>query len=109
MLSFRSELAEERITPAAAQQVIVLVESEGGPEDRVIPHQAHEAVLDQLIEAVVLGATIWGRRRSRQNPLDGRVCHAVTSGPASTGRGDVSRSASCVAVIAVSMSAAVTP
>ena len=136
VLPVGGELAEHGVAPAVAQQVVVLVEAEGGPEDRVVADEPDEARLDELVERsssgprsgagagrgrIVLGVdSVTGRGTSRGIGSTAAACRepgrsavwpgqAVTSGPAATGRGSVSASAARVAAMAVSISAAVTP
>ncbi len=136
MGSIGGELPEHRLATAVAEQVVVLVETQGGSEHRVVPDETHEAALDEVVEAVVERAAVRRRRRAREDRLGRGVGHrrctservgcpggrqlgpgrtvdradqAVTSGPAATGRGDVSARAARVAAIVASTSAAVTP
>ncbi len=114
VLTVGRQLAEHRFAAPVAEEVVVLVEAHRRPQDRVVADEPHEAGLDQLVEPVVQGTAVRGRRGARQDPLEGAVRHrrdrqAVTSEPVVVTRGDVSASAACVASIVVSMSAAVTP
>ena len=53
MLALRRQLAEQGFAPSVAQQIVVLVEANRGPEDRVVADQPDEANLDELVESIV--------------------------------------------------------
>ncbi len=107
------QLADEVLTTAVAQQVIVPMETQGGPEHRVGVDEARETGFDEVVERIVERAQVNGLVRAWQAVwLLGGVARGhptATSEPDETGRGLVSLRAARTATIVVSMSSTVTP
>ena len=50
MVALILELAEDRVTAAVAEEVVVLVDPERGREDRVVTDQPDETSLDEVVQ-----------------------------------------------------------
>ena len=86
MLALVAELAEDRVAPAVAEEVVVLVDPERRREDRVVADQPAEAFLDEVVQPRIEGAgggagAGAGERRGRALVGHGRVLLGRRLGP----------------------------
>ena len=73
VVAFGGELGKDRLAASVAEQVVVLVETDGGAEDGIVADQPQEARLDEVVELAVERAGLRRRRGARERRGGARI------------------------------------